>query len=487
MKPIQMNVKPTPPVKPLINIGALGDIPTGNYEEGLHGESILNGGLGSFTGIVGAGNLGKSTYAHYRDITACYRMGEFSTISNYDTELNINEWKLLKYIERVIDSDPNQWVDSGRWVVTDGSVHSGDDWFDRFKEFMDTKSKTKDYQIATPFKDRPDENGKVKNMKMTYPTFALIDSLSNFQTKDTIKMRDDNSLGESGANMIAMNQNRQRDRVINETHYMAPSSSTYTTLTGHIGEKIQMDPYAPNFKQLAGLKSNLKIKGIPPNFTFLTMSCWWVIGSSALQNTDKTVLYPVDSNDSIKDDKDLQLVSLYQLRSKTGPTDIVINVILSKREGILPTLSEFHYLKTSGRFGLPGNDQRYACALLPDEQLQRTTIRSKIDSSPKLRRAINICSELCQIIQYWKGLVDPDLICTPEVLYEDIKKLGYDWDMILSHTRGWWTVEGQHLDTLFLSTMDLLKMRKGLYHPYWLEDDKKTIKKQYAKHIKTND
>ena len=56
--------------------------------------------------------------------------------------------------------------------------------------------------------------------------------------------------------------------------------------------------------------------------------------------------------------------------------------------------------------------------------------------------------------------------------------------MILSHTRGWWTIEGMHKDTLFLSTMDLLKMRKGLYHPYWLKDDKKTIKSEYAKHLK---
>lgn len=484
--PVSMNVKPAPPVKPLINIGCLMDVPTGNFELGLNGEAILNGGLGSFTGIVGAGDLGKSTIAHYRNIVACYRISPVSAITIYDTELNMNQYRLLKFIDTLTEEDGQSWAESGKWLITDPSMYSGDEWFDDFKEFMENKRKNKDFIVTTPFKDHKGEDGKYKAMKMAIPTFALIDSLSNFQTKDTTKMRDTNSLGDSGANMIAMTQNRQRDRVINETHHLSASSSTYTTMIGHIGEKIQMDPYAPNFRALATLKQNIKIKGVPPNFTFFTMSCWMLVGSSSLQNSDKTVLYPKDSNDKTPDDKDLNLVTLLQLRSKTGPSNITIGVILSKKEGILSTLSEFHFLKTSGRFGLPGNDQRYACALLPEESLQRTTVRGKIDSNPKLRRAINICSELLQMRVFWSGTLSPDLLCTPEELYEDIKNLGYDWDMILSHTRGWWTIEGEHQDSLFLSSMDLLRMRKGLYHPYWLEDDKKTIKKNYLKHLKVD-
>ena len=54
--------------------------------------------------------------------------------------------------------------------------------------------------------------------------------------------------------------------------------------------------------------------------------------------------------------------------------------------------------------------------------------------------------------------------------------------MLLEKTRGWWTLEDlpeeakteeHHLH--FLSTMDLLKMRVGEYHPYWLAEDKVTI------------
>ena len=60
-----------------------------------------------------------------------------------------------------------------------------------------------------------------------------------------------------------------------------------------------------------------------------------------------------------------------------------------------------------------------------------------------------------------------DLLCTPLELYEDLKKLGYDWDQLLN-TRGWWTVNNDKHPVPFLSTYDLLMMRKEKYKPYWL-------------------
>ncbi|MCK9517319.1 MAG: hypothetical protein M0Q87_14950, partial [Ottowia sp.] len=64
-------------------------------------------------------------------------------------------------------------------------------------------------------------------------------------------------------------------------------------------------------------------------------------------------------------------------------------------------------------------------------------------------------------------------------LYDKIKAKGYDWDFILENTRGWWTFNNDKLPLYFLSTYDLVRMANGEYHPYWLEDDNKTIKKQF--------
>jgi hypothetical protein len=157
---------------------------------------------------------------------------------------------------------------------------------------------------------------------------------------------------------------------------------------------------------------------------------------------------------------------LKQLRSKSGPSGNTIEIIVSQTEGVLPGLTEFNYIKDSGRFGLNGSLQNYALDIYPECKLSRTTVRGKLDKDSKLRRAMNITSELCQIQEYFKA--QSEYFCTPAELYKDLKELGYDWDMILSQTRGWWTVNNEIHPLKFLSAMDLLRMRKGEYKPYWL-------------------
>jgi hypothetical protein len=51
--------------------------------------------------------------------------------------------------------------------------------------------------------------------------------------------------------------------------------------------------------------------------------------------------------------------------------------------------------------------------------------------------------------------------------------------MILNRTRGWWKTYNENHPLLPLSTKDLLNMAKGRYHPFWLEADKQTIKKEF--------
>jgi hypothetical protein len=185
----------------------------------------------------------------------------------------------------------------------------------------------------------------------------------------------------------------------------------------------------------------------------------------------------------MKGDTDLFLVTLVQLRSKTGPSGLIVQQIVSQQEGVLPSLTEFHYVKNNDRFGLGGNVQNYYLELVPEVKLSRTTVRGKLDSNPLLRRAMTVTAEMCQMTYLWHDL-EEGLMCTPKELYDDLIKLGYNWNILLN-TRGWWTNnnDSSKHELPFISTMDLLRMRKGLYHPYWL-DDKKTIKKEYIKNDK---
>jgi hypothetical protein len=240
--------------------------------------------------------------------------------------------------------------------------------------------------------------------------------------------------------------------------------------TAHVGKEnaISAGPmHAPPPKKLQHLKNGDKIKGVTDKFTFLMSNLWHAYNAAPFDNqTTKSPEYPRDSDETTSKSGDLYKVTLTCLRSKSGPSGYNLELFISQRDGVLPSLTEFHFIKTE-KFGLEGNDRNYALELLPDVKLSRTTVRGKLDEDPKLRRAMNITSELKQLINFRK-LADPSFYCTPKELRGDLIKQGYDWDQLFD-TRGWWTYDDDSHPTPFLSTLDLLYMRKGLYKPYWLE------------------
>ena len=469
---IKPDIKPAPAIKPLFNIGALLDIPTGYYVKGKHSENVLLGGLGQVTGIVGPGNMGKSLICDYMMLSAANRLFSVheTVMQTYDTEMNKHEDRLRGFASRFEFLADKDVLGNGLWLCTDKSVLSGDQWFDKLKDYIKQKEKaTKEYTYDSPFLER---DGKTTH-KILMPTFTQIDSLSEFDTSATAKIQDENSLGESGGNTIHMRAGLDKTRLLMEIPYLSGIGSNFFLMTAHLGEKVQIatGPYQSiPVKKLQHLAGDRVVKGVSSKFFFLLSNCWQLLDAKPLVNQGtKAPEYPRDSvenNDA--GSLDLSLTSIKQLRSKSGPSGYVIQLIVSQTEGVLPSLTEFHYLKDNDRFGLDGNLQSYSLDIYPDVKLSRTTVRSKIDDDPKLRRALNITAELSQMHQFHRGL--GDLLCTAKELYNGIKEQGYDWDMILSETRGWWTLDNDKAPGKFLSTKDLLEMRKGLYKPYWLKN-----------------
>ena len=220
--------------------------------------------------------------------------------------------------------------------------------------------------------------------------------------------------------------------------------------------------------KLQHLKNGDKIKGTTDKFTFITHNCYHAFNAKPLINDGtKAPEYPRSSDDNLKLDTDLSIVTIRNLRSKSGMSGMTQALVVSQSKGVLPALTEFHYLRENDYYGLEGSNVNYAPALYPTCKLGRTTVRAKLDEDPMLRRAINIMSEMLQIKSLWRN-VPKELMCTPKELYEDLKAKGYDWNVLLS-TRGWWTIDNDKHPIPYLSTMDLLMMRKGLYHPYWMD------------------
>ena len=463
---LKPDFSPIPYVKISYNIGCLFDISTGTYEIGLHGESILNGGLGPITGVVGIGNNFKSTIMHYMMLSAMSKFPD-STANTYDTEVNIHESRLSQIANAIHEFMGRCPIDDGRWLVTDKTLYYANEWYEIFKKFIKKKIDAgKSIMRPTPFIDR-DEKSLIQ---LSIPTFTEVDSFSEFETQDVADMQNNNELGESGGNTIHMRQGLAKVRFLSDVPKLVANGNNYMLLTAHVGKDIPMDARAAPIKKLQFLKNGDKLKGVTDKFMFLTTNCWQCQNAIPLTNdTTKSVEYPRYSTDNMKGDTDLFIVTLVQLRSKLGPSGLVMQILVSQQEGVLPSLSEFHYIKTNDRFGLDGNLQNYVLDLIPEVKLSRTAVRGKIDADPKLRRALTITAEMCQMKALWHHM-EEGLMCSPKELYADLKAMGYNWDQLLGETRGWWTFnnDSKTHDKQFLSTMDLLKMRKGLYHPYWM-------------------
>lgn len=478
---LKNHFKKAPKLRPQLNVGSVFDIPNGRYYLGKHGESILNGGVAYFTGVGGRGNTFKSTLMHYMTLAILDRYSS-AECNIYDTEMSLTNERMYQLAQHMPNIAGVDLEAEDRLLITDSTAMMGEEWFDALKELASdrvSKDNLKSNTRTTPFVDR--ENGGF--FTAVRPTVVEIDSLSMLTTSAVKQVFDKAEIGDSSTNMSAMSDARIKTQMLNQFPAFTAAHGVYILTSAHVGKQHVLDKYAPPAKQLMFLKGDNAFKNVPEKFSFLTNNLYFVHSAEILLNADKSGCeFPKDSDDKRKGDTDLQLLTVQNLRAKSGPTGMPIEVIVSQSEGVLMGLTEFNLIKSLGRFGLEGNMQNYTLALLPSVALSRTTIRGKLDKDKKLRRAMEITAELAYMYNFGyrtentvekpdvlneDEILDRDLACTAKELYEDLKAKGYDWDVLLN-TRGYWVFEEDAAGELpFLSTMDLLRMRAGLYHPYW--------------------
>lgn len=474
-----MNIKTPNPMfnRPLINVGALLDVPTGSFVKGAKGEMILNGGLSGVEGVLGGGNTFKSTFQHYMMLSAVNRMnysGIDTGLHTYDTEDNmaLNIEKLNK-LSNNMDYIPDEPLyDESVWSVIPKSQMNADKWINFIYDFVEKKNKSKKLIKYEAFYNRVYK----KITELPKPNFIEIDSFTEFEPASTIDVLEKGDIENS--NTLFMKQGLFKTKVLKDLPRISNTSNVYFFLTAHVATKINMatGPFALQPKKdLQFMRADEQAKGVTSKLYFLTTHLWQSTGATPLiKRETKTPEYPVNDNDV---ETDLNILKIKMLRSKSGPSGFVLELVVSQREGVLPALTEFDFIKKS-KEGLDGNLRFYNLDIYPDVKLSRTTVRNLIDNDKKLRRALNITAELIQMKNYMPQY--KSLYCTTKELYEDIKALGYDWDDILENTRGWWTINqyDPKLKLKFLSTLDLLRMRARLYTPYWY---KKNDKKKESK------
>lgn len=452
------------PIRPLYNVGMGFDIPTGHYVKGLYGEHILNGGLSPLTGIAAMPNYFKTAMMlHFMlSVMAAFKG---TTAGSYDTESTLTENRVTQLASHFPELEATDLfeADNMRFMITNKDRYLGDEWFDEIKTFMMDKRKNKKGQLLrSPF---PDRDG-VSNLMMMTPDVFGADSLTEFMTSGVAETLDKYGLSDGKRNMTAMNNGRAKAAMISELSQIASGSACPTILAAHIGDKISIDG-APVEKVMQYLKQGTKILGVTGKFMYLTNNCWFIAKANKYVNINtKGAELPRAGETNVKDETDLVELTVVNLRGKAGCAGVPMTVLASQEEGILSSLTEFQSLRDNAYYGLDGGNQNYVSCLMPDIKLSRTTVRGKLDESPALRRAINITSEMRQIERFM-GRQYADYLCTPQHLFKTLKEKGYDWDQLLA-TRGVWTTDNDKQDTHYLSTLDLLRMAKDEYKPYWI-------------------
>lgn len=454
------SLKPSPTIRPQYNIGCLFDIPVGRYHTGKYGDQILNGGLAYITGICGRGNTFKTVILLFMFLRVLDRIAG-SKGFGYDTEMTLVIDRLRELSIHCLNSLLGfDFANNNRVRFTDKTVYNGTEIFEWIKTTLGQRG-LKDKLFKTPFLEK-DGNP----LEALMPFLVAIDSMSQFSAANVLKIQDDGGIGESNRNVEALRDANAKTQLLMELPTLTARNGLYVLMSAHMGDDLALDPYAPPQKKLAFLRNKLKFKNVPEKFTFLVNNCWHAFNSEVLINqSTKAPEFPRNSDDALRGDTDLQMVRIMNLRSKSGPTGLPFELIISQSDGIHVGLTEFNYIRSMDRFGIGGHDRSYFIELCPDIGLQRTTIRTKIDENPRLQRALEITSELCQITHLWHD-VPAHKLCTPKQLYEDIKAKGYDWNELLD-TRGWWTYDDYDHPIPRLTTMDLLNMRIGEYTPYW--------------------
>lgn len=457
-----------PRFRPALNIGCMLDLPTGKFELGSRGESILNGGLGSFTGIAARPNMFKTAIAVYM-ISRVRKAFQHSHSLAYDTEGTLHPVQRFQMVARGDEYlESLDYENDPQFSFTDLSAYpGGEQFFKTFRDAVETKTKAeKEYMRTTPFVD---PHGK--ELQALYPTTGMIDSFTRLRISSVDKNYEKNLVGDSALNTDAMATGKAKNQLLNQVPGICANTGTYFIMTAHVGNIINMEMYPTDKRSLRHQKKDTTILGVSPGFYALPNNLWDITDARPLHNRDKLPLYPVRGRDYKPGDPDLMTVTMINLRGKGGISGMPITLVVSQSEGLLPSLSELHNCISNDYFGMEGSNVNFSMALCPDEKMTRPSVREKLDGSAKLRRAVQLTSEILQLYQLHRDLA-AEYRVEPKALYDELAAMGYDWDELLN-TRSYWVFkedEALHPQP-YLSAMDLLRMWRHEYVPYWLSKE----------------
>ena len=257
--------------------------------------------------------------------------------------------------------------------------------------------------------------------------------------------------------MVYMRDGNIKKMIMTQLPTLGTRAGIYFMLSAHIGDKYELNPYAPTPKSLQHMRASEKLKEVGSDFNFLVSNTLEMRAVQLLLDGEKECLYPIPGGSDVE----LSEITAIMQRGKNNMSGLQLSLVVSQADGVLSELTNYHYLKKNEYFGLLGNKNTHKPAMT-EVSVGRTTIRQKL-TDPKVSRAIELLAQLCYIQNNWVTAgADVDFTMKPEVLAE--KLLASDGPFVADvlESRGWWTYDKKNLQP-YLSVYDVLAIAQGQY------------------------
>lgn len=473
------------------------DIALGRFERGKDGVTYLNGGISKVMGYGGRGNVFKTFLMSYTAwcIHVRYNL-DWTTF--YDTEESAEASRQNDILKNVLEMNGHTVDPLGNYIL-DYLVKNGEDPKKGQKVFtMSNISKLSGTNwlnkwLRDPAKDREKifESGKGRKTTPFYNIFGEFecvlppwhhqcDSLSEWHSDANIAESFSADVGASESNHLNAQDYNHKAQMIQKWPILAGRCESIISFTVQLTDNITIGRDMSTDKKLDMMKGNIKLAGVPSKqITYLTNSLLIATHAKELSHeynsktgTTEPMFPSVDSRGRASSYNDLKLVRYTQWRAKSGPTGINLFFIFSQEEGLLVGLSEWYYLKeimAKVQWGWEKKGNFYNLDLLPDTKFGRTTIRDNVKTDLRLSRAMSMTAQICYLLNNTVK-VPSDMRLTGKEVYENITKLGYDWEEILDKTQDWWAFqEDTKKDSKrTLTVWTLLEMAADRFHPKFL-------------------
>lgn len=413
------------------NTGTLFDLATGRYVPGVDGNWYINGGYAPhINAVVGPNGAFKSTMANSLLMRSLgiYTSAE-AIIEDTENSLDKDKPRALHMAGDLYDKS----IDN-RVIWLKGIDYNLDELHQLIKQIcMKKEAQRKEYIVDTPFLDPM--TGKA--LKMWKPTYLFIDSMSELiaaSEEDVLESEKGKSISE--ANTLMMADGNKKTVFIHTMRRLCQKYGIVLICTGHFDKVMQIDMYNPTPKDTTFSPKDWKTKGCGSKLKFLS-SIYARTSAALLLDSAKEPLYAQDNGPG----KDVLEIGITLERCKTANAGEMLPFVATQSEGLLNTVTNYHYLRIHDYFALNGNKQKQQVFLLPEVTISRNTIRSLATSDAKLRRALEIAAQYCYIKNNWNTKDYPVRFdIEPQALFDKLisdKNKNLMNDILIS--RSYWT------------------------------------------------